>query len=377
MKILFAISAPVSILLLKGQAEYNKARGAEVYLATSYDKEFVSIIKEEGFIFKEIALAREIMLLKDIKAVFAAIKIIKEIRPDIVNASTPKAGLVFMTACFFTNVKFPIFTLRGIRSSTLKGLKGFIVRFTERLSCYLAKKVIIISPSLRNYVVEHKIANKNKTIVIGKGSSNGINVSKFNPDLISPAATELQKMEWGIPPQAFVFGYLGRVVTDKGIVEMYEAFQKIKRDDTFLVLVGHYEADDAIPDAIYLEMQRDQQVRFIPFSRDVPLVISTFDVLILFSYREGFGNVALEASCMGKPILVSKITGLSDTVEDGVTGFSVESKNSTDLSVKMNLYINDEVLRTNHGSNGRNRVLNYFDSKYIHAELFKVYLSAQ
>jgi glycosyltransferase involved in cell wall biosynthesis len=328
MRILFATSAPVSILLLKGQGHFNKSKGAEVFFASSRDAKYLPTILEEGFEFKELAIEREIALVRDFKAVLAAIKIIKEVKPDVVNASTPKAGLIFMIACFFTNVRMPIFTLRGLRSSTLPGLKGLVVRTTERLSCLLAKKVIVISPSLLAYAVANKIVNRKKAIVIGKGSSNGINVSKFNPDALDPKTTLELKTEWGIPQNAFIFGYLGRIVQDKGVVEMYHSFQMIKDNNIFLVLVGDYEVDDAIPEEIYEEMCNDVQVRIIPFSNNVPLVISTFDVLILFSYREGFGNVALEASCMGKPILVSNIVGLCDTVEHEVTGFKITSKDS-------------------------------------------------
>ena len=373
MKILFAISAPISILLLRGQAAYNKAHGAEVYLATSFDEKFVPLIKQEGFTYKELDIEREISLVKDIKAVRTAIKLLKEIKPDIVNASTPKAGLIFMIACVFTKVKLPIFTLRGLRSHTLSGMKGFIVGSFEWFTCLLAKKVIVIAPSLREYAVSKGIVNRKKTIVIGKGSSNGILVDRFNPDKIAAMETQEQKAEWNMPADGFVFGFVGRIVKDKGIEELYLAFSKIQNPKAYLVLVGEYEPDDPISDQVYAAMKADPQVRFVGFSNNVPLSVSAFDVLVLFSYREGFGNVALEGSCMAKPILVSDIIGLSDTVENGVTGYCIESKNAAALHEKMKLYLNDEALRKEHGTNGRKRVLTHFSSDFIHSELYKIY----
>ncbi|WP_026978335.1 glycosyltransferase [Flavobacterium tegetincola] len=375
MRILFAISAPISIVLLKGQGKFNTSKGAKLFLATSYDEKYLPIIQEEGFEFKELKIEREIALFKDAKAVFAAIKIIKEVKPDVVNASTPKAGLIFMIACFFTRVKFPIFTLRGLRSATLIGFKGSIVRLTERISCNLAKKVVVIAPSLREYAVDQGVLSRQKAIVIGKGSSNGINTERFNPSSIDSFATQEQKRQWNIPEKGFVFGFVGRIVKEKGIEEMYQAFKEIRNNDTFLVLVGDRETDDAISELIFKEMSEDLQVRFIPFTNAVPLAMSAFDVLVLFSYREGFGNVALEASCMQKPILVSDIIGLKDTVENGITGFAIETKNSTALSLKMDVYRSDKALREEHGKNGRNRVLLYFSADYIHEELYKIYQS--
>lgn len=375
MKILFAISSPITVILLKGQTAYNKSMGAQVYLATSFDENIAFYEESEGFIFKKINLIREISILKDITAIVRAIKILKEVKPDIINASTPKAGFIFMIAALFVKSSYPVFTLRGLRSDSLSGFKKKVVWCTEFITCFLANKVIVISPSLRDHVVASKIVKKSKTIVIGRGSSNGINIAKFTntPDKIN-SVIELKK-QWGIPPKSFVYGFIGRIVKDKGIVEMYLAFMEVKKNNNnvYLLLAGEIENDNSVSLEILNKMRADTQVRFIGFSNDIPSVISAFDVLILFSYREGFGNASLEASSMGKPVLVSDIPGLRDTVLDNITGYIIQSKNYIELANKMNLYLYDPYLRCKHGNDGRVRVVKYFSSNFIWEELYKLY----
>jgi glycosyltransferase involved in cell wall biosynthesis len=255
----------------------------------------------------------------------------------------------------------------------LNGVKGKIIWLTEYITCKFAKKVIVIAPSLRDHAVHKNVVSYQKTHVIGLGSSNGIQIDKFNPILFSEEEIIDYKKSVGIPHNAFVFGYVGRIVRDKGILEMYEAFKKIKNDNTYLVLAGEFENDDAIPEVLKNELLMDIQVKWVGFISNVPKIIQCFNVLILFSYREGFGNVVLEASCMTKPALVSDIPGLKDTVVENSTGFKIESKNVLELSSKMNFYFNNPTTAIEHGINGRQRVIENFDSNLIHEQLFKIY----
>lgn len=375
MRLLFAITNPISILLLRGQTKYNKSRGAEVFLATAYDESIEEQIIKEGFIYKRIDLKREISFIKDIMAFFRAIQILKEVKPNIVNASTPKAGLIFMLASFFVKDTYPIFTLRGIRSDSLSGFKGKIVWFMEYLTCSFAKKIIVISHSLRDHAVESSIVNKSKTIVIGKGSSNGVNISKL---IKTKKTIELGlkfRKENNILEDAFVFGFIGRVVKDKGIFEMYQAFKNLKKikNNIYLVITGEIEEDDSLPYAIINEMKENPFVIFTGFIKEISEILSVINVLILYSYREGFGNVVLEAASMEVPAIVSNIPGLSDTVEDGKTGIKVKDKDYKKLFDKMLFCVDNQSTIENYGLNARKRVVKYFSSQIIWHSIFLIY----
>ena len=162
MKILIAVTSSISYALVKGQLKYLNNNGMEVYFVCAFDPTIEALVKSEGATYIQLGLEREISIFKDLKAILEAIKIIKNIQPDIINASTPKAGLIFMIAAQFISKVYPIFTLRGLRSDTLTGLKRQIVKFTEYLSCRLAKKVIVISPSLQDHAVKVNILKRNK-----------------------------------------------------------------------------------------------------------------------------------------------------------------------------------------------------------------------
>jgi len=375
MKIVIAVTSPLSYTLIKGQIRYFTDKGAKVTFISSYDGTIKSNVEAEGGNYRHLELAREISFVKDIKSVFRAISLLKQEKPDIINASTPKAGLIFMLASLFMPRSYPIFTLRGIRSDTLTGLKKEIIKFTEYITCKLARKVIIISPSLRDHAIAVKIADAQKTVVLGKGSSNGVNTERFrDTEGIRLKAAAIRR-KFAIPPEGVIFGCLGRIVKDKGIIEVYKAFRLLRKkyDGIYLVLTGSVEDADPLPKEIFDEMEANSHVFFINHTNDTPSILSVYDILILFSYREGFGNVVLEASSIARPVIVSDVPGAKDTVVDGVTGFLAIPKDYKDLAKKMEIYIKKPSLRVQHGNSGRERAINYFSSEIIFDGLYQLY----
>lgn len=377
MKILLAVTSPVSYTLLKGQISYLKRNNFDPVLATSQITTIRKGVEEEGGRAVEINLEREISLFKDIKAIFSAIKILKAEKPDVINASTPKAGLIFMIAAFLFPRSCSVFTLRGLRHETLSGVKRKIVWFTEYLTCSLAKKVVVISPSLKDHAVQKGILQPEKAVVFGQGSSNGIDLNRFSADEKIKAEGRKIKTELGIPSDGFIFGYVGRIVQDKGLIELFQAFEKILKSDTnvYLVLTGSFEKEDPVPAPVLTKMKNNANVFFIEHTKHIEYVISMYDVMILYSYREGFGNVVLEASALNKPVIVADIPGLKDTTLNNVTGFVVEEKNPEALALKMENYLTDKRLRGIHGNNGRERVVKHFRSEIIWDHQVRLYNS--
>lgn len=373
MRILICVTSHVSYRLVQGQISYLSNLGHTVHFASTFNEETRDFVIKEGGVYHSIEMQRELSFFRDILTLINVFKLLYRIRPDIINASTPKAGFLFMLAArlAFTLKTKKIFTLRGVRSDTLSGLKRSVVRIMEKLSCYFADKVIVISPSLKEHACKIGLVSRKHATVIGAGSSNGIDTERFRP-LDDLSSIQALRRSYNIPVDALVFGYVGRMVRDKGVAELYEAFKKMrdKYDSVYLLLIGSRDESDVISPDLLREIDNDGNVVSIDYTSRIQDFFPLMDVFILFSYREGFGNVVLEAAGMGVPAIVSDIPGLRDTIVENMTGLLAESKNVMDLFVKMEqLYLERDLIKE-YGSNATRRVNQLFENKIIwHGQL--------
>lgn len=375
MKILIAISNSFAANFIKGQASYLIKKGHEVIIVSSYGVEIESLRKKENAKVIYIPFEREISILKDLMSLFYIIKMIYKEKPDIINAGNPKTGFLFSLArIFFFNTPL-IFTLRGIRSDTLSGIKKRIVFFTEKISCRFANIVIAISPSLKKHAVDLGLASNHKCIVLNKGSSNGVDILKYSNDDSSRFAANQLKADLGIYENDFVLLFVGRVTKDKGVQETVEAFLKLNEsyDNTKLIIAGPIEKDDPLPNEIYKQIKNNENIFYLGKLQDVKTVYSASDVLVLYSYREGFGNVVIEASSMGLPTIVANIPGLKDTTVHNKTGLKVQPKCTISLLDAFDYYYNNRDVLKEHGANGRLRVKRHFRNEIIWEKQLELY----
>lgn len=377
MRILIAVTSHLSYRLVQGQIKYLTSKGHDLYFCSSYCKDTEINVIEEGGKYIPLNLDREINVFKDFLSVYKAYKILKKIQPDIINISTAKASFVFSLASLIYRKTIVVHTLRGLRSDTLKGLKYSVVKFTETLMCSISDKVIVISPSLKTHVTYKKILKPHKTIVFGKGSSNGINVERFSPTTNNTLAANLFRNKNDINKDDVVFGHVGRVVNDKGIVELYDAFEVLKKlkYNVKLLLVGSLHEEDRISDELIERIKEDKDVYWLDYTSRIEVIFTAIDVLVLYSYREGFGNVVIEAAAMYKPAIVANIPGLKDTVVNNTTGLLCPPKDKNKLVDKMIILYENKELRLKMGVNGRERVLDYFSNEIIWNHLQKLYQS--
>ena len=375
MKILIAITNSFCANFIKGQAKFLKEQGHEVIIVSAFGEEIKKLIDEEHPIYYNVPFVKDISILQDLKCLFTIFKIIRNERPDIVNAGNPKPGFLFsLISVLFPRIAF-VFTLRGLRSDTLNGLKKRIVFFTEKITCYFVDKVIVISPSLLNHAVDLKILKKSKGVVINFGSSNGIDVEKFSLDEYYLKKGRDFRKKHGMDINSTIFLFVGRINNDKGILELFNAFQKINclNKKAKLIIAGPIEQDDAITYDLLNKIIRNEDILFLGKVEDVQEVYAASNVLILYSRREGFGNVVIEASSMSLATIVADIPGLKDTTEHMRSGIIVKPNSIEDLAKAMLFYIEQPHYIRQHGKYGSKRVLKYFSSQIIHKGLLKIY----
>lgn len=376
MKILIAISDSFCANFIAGQGRFLVEQGHEVIVVSGPGVEIDRLERLEPIRVIRIPFAREISPLSDMRNLIKVIKVVKEEQPDIINAGNPKTGFLFSLAHLFFWRTPLIFTLRGIRSDTLSGLKKIVVRLTEQVTCALANKVISISPSLKTHAKEIGLVSDRKCVVLSKGSSNGIDIMRYTPSETTYSQSQQLETRFKIPPTSFRLIFVGRVTKDKGIIELLEAFRMCLASniDIRLIIAGPIEMQDPIPEKYYRLIKGHPRIHYLGKQENVAPVYALGHALVLYSHREGFGNVVIEAASMGLPTIVADIPGLKDTTENDHTGLLVVPRDPVALSEAiLKLYGNKEMAKK-YGMQGRARVANYFSNEVVWSKQLELYL---
>lgn len=372
-KLIVGITIPGSIGLLKGQLEYFSKHGYDVCLLTQHNEKSLEYCQRENCRPLNVTIAREISIRQDIKTLFALIRLFRQEKPDIVNAGTPKMGLLGMVAAWWCRVPKRIYTCRGFRYESEKGKTRTVLKATEKIAGFCAKQIFCISPSLKELAVKDRIFKDNKCVVINKGSSNGIDLSKFDINCVDKDEQQVLRQKIGIKDN-FVFGFLGRIRDDKGINELFESFEKVYQTNNQckLLVVGPWDEEHIKDKELHSKMTNHPGVILPGRTDDVPLFLSIMDVFIMTTWREGFGNVYIQAAAMGIPVIGSDVTGSKSAVCAGYNGLLVNPHDISDISSAMVTMMKDSELRIEYGMNGIKWAQN-FKSEIIWEGIDKLY----
>lgn len=374
-RLLRITTVPLSLhLLLKGQFQFMQSRGFELLTASADGKEVKEIVKG-GVNHIAIPFTRRITLLRDFWCLLLLIRLIRRFKPDIVHTHTPKAGLLGMVAAWFCRVPIRMHTVAGLPMMETTGLKRWVLLITERITMACAHQIYPNSTGLMNYLTNELGFGKEKMNVLGKGSSNGIDTRYFKrSDVLVQKAVELRD-EYQIRSDETVFSFVGRVVRDKGLVELITAFTEAgKNHHIRLFIVGQMEHDlDPIPDPILQVMRNDSRIVISGFQEDVRPWIVASDVFVFPSYREGFPNVVLQACALETVCIVTDINGCNEIIEDEVTGVIVKPKDSDDLKRGMEYLLMHPALRSQFADLACRQVSNNFDQLVFWNELENEY----
>jgi glycosyltransferase involved in cell wall biosynthesis len=368
-------TVPTTLLSLGGQAAHMRGRGLEVHALSSPEPELAEYAAFDGAEIHAVAMTRDITPIQDLVAVVRIWRELRRIRPAIVHAYTPKAGLLGTLAARLARTPVCIYHVMGLRYVTTTGFKRTILRWSEKWACRLADEVLCVSASLREEIIEAGLCPAPKVRVLLGGSVNGVDAAgEFNPTR-APGARTATRARYDIPPDASVVGFVGRVVRDKGLIELAEAWKVLSRErtDLHLLIVGPFEAVDPVPSDIEGLLRADPRIHLTGTVDDTPPLFAAMDLLVLPSYREGLGVVLLEAAAMELPVVATRIPGCVDAVADGVTGTLVPPRDAPALTDAIRRYLDDPERRRAHGQAGRDRVLRRFGQQAIWEALYDVY----
>ena len=332
-KICYVVTIPVTIrAFFIPQLKYLADNGFDVTVICSNDDSLQKELGKKVHYFP-VEIPRGISLSGSITAVRKLIKIFRKEKFDLVQYSTPNAALYTSVAAKIVGVKVRNYHLMGYRYLGANGVSRNILKMIEKLTCMLSTNIECVSKSNLELGIKEKLFKRNKATVVWNGSTGGIDLARFDISRRKTWRTQIRR-ELGYSETDFLFGFVGRITRDKGVNELLEAFLNLKSDSK-LLLVGNKEGASTLNQMLLKKANQCPNIRFVESVTDIERYYAALDVLVLPSYREGFGNVIIEAAAVGTPAIVTNIPGPIDAVGINVTALTVKAKDSKDLYEKM------------------------------------------
>ena len=255
---------------------------------------------------------------------------------DLIQYSTPNASLYASMAGKFANVPVRLYCQWGMAFVGFTGIKRKVFKTIEKVVCRLSTWIEPDSNCNLHFSHAEGLYPEKVGSVIGKGSACGVNLNKFDVTKKEEYRTGIREKH-GIPADAFVFGYVGRITRDKGVNELLEAYKRVvdNNENVYLLMVGPEEVDDTINQELYNWSKSTPCIKYVGFTREVEQFMAAMDCYVLPSYREGFGMSVIEAEAMAVPVIITNIPGPVDGMVRDVTGLVVEKKDITGLEGAM------------------------------------------
>jgi capsular polysaccharide biosynthesis glycosyltransferase capM len=371
---------PLSLkVLLKGQLRFMASNGFDVKGVSSEGEELREVHENEGIAVEAITMSRKITPFQDLKSLWEMWNFLRKEKPQIVHTHTPKAGIIGMLAARLAGVPHRLHTVAGLPLMEATGTKRKILNFVEKLTYSSATRVYPNSKGLYDFILQNNFTQSNKLKIIANGSSNGIDTAFFSPDQVTEIERVTLREKLSIQPDDFVFVFVGRIVSDKGINELIKAFSELqtvenKLTGIKLLLVGGLENDlDPLNPETLAEINQNKDIISVGFQQDVRSFFAIADALVFPSYREGFPNVVMQAGAMGLPSIVSDINGCNEIIIEGENGLIIPSKNVEKLKEKMLTLAKDKNLYTKLKGNSRRMIENRYEQSVVWNALLEEY----
>jgi glycosyltransferase involved in cell wall biosynthesis len=370
-KICFVVSSPFTAKAFLLNHVIKLSTIYDVYLVANLENGDRSLfsnvpLKE----IKDIAIHRDINLIKDFKAILSLRTYFKEMKFDVVHTVTPKAGLLGILASRLAGIKKRIHIFTGQVWHTRTGMFKKLLMFLDRFIVWNATDILVDGESQRQFLIKNNIIQSSNSFVLGKGSISGVDTNRFLPEISVKAAV---RAELGIAQNEVVYMFLGRMNRDKGINELAEAFNKLRQNysNVRLLLVGGDEEN--MTPIVHQKVDEISSVIFYGVTPQPERLLQACDVFCLPSYREGFGTSIIEASLLEKPIICSDTYGLMETIIEGKTGLRHKVADVESLYEKMKILVDNQELRVLLGKGGRDYILENFSAQTISEKWLEFY----
>lgn len=358
-----------SLIFIDTVVEHAVRDGFEVTVVTSPDARLDAFGRRHGVRTVGVEMPRKVSVLGDWRSAQRLTALFASLRPDVVHAGTPKGGLLGMLAASATRVPVRVYQMRGLPFVTARQPLRSVLKLTEQVACSAATQVVCQSHSLRAQALEETLVSEAKSRVLLDGS-NGVSLTRFDPSRHAAEGAALRS-SLGIAQGAPVFAFVGRLVRDKGVPELVEAFTSLGVP-AHLLVAGTFEPRDPVDAATRARLEQTANIHLLGH-RAPEAVYAAADVVVLPSHREGFPNVPLEAAAMRKPVISTRVPGCLDAVEDGVTGTLTHVGDAAELRGAMRRYVEAPALCAQHGVAGRARVESRFDRERLAAATIAMY----
>jgi glycosyltransferase involved in cell wall biosynthesis len=376
-KLIRITTVPVSlVVLLRGQLQFM-SQYYEVLAVSSKVAELDLLEKQSGLRISGVNMTRKITPFKDLAALWNLYRLLRREKPEMVHTHTPKAGLLGMLAAQLAGVPVRLHTVAGMPLLERQGLTRKVLEIAEKLTYLCATRVYPNSQAMKQLIESHNYCPPKKLKVIGNGSSNGIDTSVFDPELFTTQARHQTRQTMGISPDDVVYCFIGRMVADKGVKELVEAFVKITQHNRSakLLLIGPFENDlDPLNQFTVDKILNHSSIIWKDFQADVRPYLSISDMFVFPSYREGFPNVVMQAGAMNLPCIVTNINGSNEIIQQEKNGIIVPVKNAKALQNAMEQLTHNPALRKKLSMNARKMIVARYDQHYVMNELLKEYL---
>ena len=362
-KIAFIAAAPMSLKAFMRNHMLELSKEHRVYAIAAFTPEEESEMLTLGLHPIAISIPREISPWADLSALIALYKLFRKERFDVIQSVTPKAGLLAMMAGRIANIKQRIHWFTGQVWVTRQGVMRSLLRAADRLIAMNATYLLVDSPSQKLFLETEQVLIPGQSTVLGIGSICGVDLNRFKPNSI---VRDQIRSQLSIPANELVFIFLGRLNRDKGILDLASAFSRLADEfsNVTLLIVGPDEGNisgviDGICSGVITKVQK------VSFTNSPEDYLACADILVLPSYREGFGSTVIEAAACGLPAIASRIYGLTDAVEENVTGLMSSARDIDGLHANMKALVINPDLRTKMGDSALKRAHSKFSMEAI------------
>ena len=323
-------------------------------------KEFVLI----GVTCHQVPILRKISLLDDLKALFELRKVLKKEKFDSVHSVTPKAGLLSSIAGWLAGVPNRIHIFTGQVWATKKGLFRLILKWMDKIIVFFDTQLLVDGESQRQFLIKEGVLREENSQVLANGSICGVRLERF---VISEEVRRAERAKFHFKENDVVFIFMGRLNHDKGIGELYTAFNRLVAEcpNAKLMLYGTDEEGYEAKASSFSNMKRDDNFFYPGITKRPYDALQGGDVFVLPTWREGFGSSVIEAQALGLPVITSDAYGVVDASVPGETGLRCKVNAPDGLYNCMKIYYEDSALREKHGQAGRQRVEEKFDYRIV------------